>query len=393
MANKDLKGKSWKIPKKYLRNLKNKLRKYSGDKHVEGFTRLQNLVQAGKISYENLKNVKHILEKHSDNETLYELNGGKTFHRWINDQLKVARQRLEISKKSKQNGGIENAYKKTHNKSAPSNTRTRRPQLHKSTSSKDITNNNVNYESVKRVKVILSEGQYKKLIKEDEEYKQLVINKTRELLLSGQEENIELAEQLAASVNLDFQELFFNVYGEIIDFMGWSRTAKMFTPMKAVNLISNVTEFDGHWYKSKIINNKLPESFGLLNNLTSVNLGGVSTKISELPASFANLHQLKTLNMAHSDITDFPLSILKLTNLTEINASFSQLNNIPEGISNLKNLTHLNVIGNNLTSLPQSLVRMANLKVIQTRGNKIPKEVTDSLKEQRPKLYVHSDYK
>ena len=69
MANKDLVGRHWKIPKKHLKNLKAKIINYKGDKHVEGYTRLRNLLKTGKVSYENLKNIKHILEKNQNNET------------------------------------------------------------------------------------------------------------------------------------------------------------------------------------------------------------------------------------------------------------------------------------------------------------------------------------
>jgi hypothetical protein len=159
MANKDLKGRKWKIPLKYLKHLKSKLIDYKGDKHVEGYTRLRNLLKTGEITYENLKNIKHILEKNSKNETLYELNGGKIFHRWIDDQLKIARDRLDFSKKAKKNSGMDNAYKKPHEKDSSKNTtKIRTPKLHKSTSSNDIYNNNVNYETHKTIKLVISES-------------------------------------------------------------------------------------------------------------------------------------------------------------------------------------------------------------------------------------------
>jgi hypothetical protein len=168
MANSDLVGKMWKIPSPYLSKLREKLNNHQGDKHVEGYTRLQNLLQSGKISYENLKNVKHILDKNIKNETIYELNGGKDFHRWINDQLSVARNSIESGKKIQKDVGNQNAYKKPHEKDSTNKGKVRTARLDKSTSSKDIYNNNVNYESVQRssIKIVISESQYRQLFQE-----------------------------------------------------------------------------------------------------------------------------------------------------------------------------------------------------------------------------------
>jgi hypothetical protein len=165
MANSDLIGRHWKIPKKHLRLLKNRLRRYTGAKDVEGYTRLQNLIETGEISYENLKNVKHILEKNSGNKNIYNLNGGKNFHNWVNDQLKVARDRLSANKKIRKDTGEENAYIKHHNKdNSKQQSKVRNPKLHKSMGANDIYNNNVNYESIKITKAILTEAQIIKII-------------------------------------------------------------------------------------------------------------------------------------------------------------------------------------------------------------------------------------
>ena len=112
MANSDLKGKTWKIPSQYIRKLRKNFNDFKGSRKAEGYIRLKNLLSKGFITYENLKFIKHTLEKNKNNEELYELNGGKEFERWINDTLSTARKSIESRKKSKKESGMANAYKK-----------------------------------------------------------------------------------------------------------------------------------------------------------------------------------------------------------------------------------------------------------------------------------------
>lgn len=212
MANSDLIGKMWKIPNPYLAKLRKKLNNHQGDKHVEGYTRLQNLLQSGKISYENLKNVKHILDKNIKNETIYELNGGKDFHRWINDQLSVARNSIESGKKIQKDVGNQNAYKKPHEKDSTNKGKVRTARLDKSSSSEDIYNNNVNYESFKNVKILVTESQYHQLFKEE-------INIANKKFLGYHSSEREMVDGLYKASVLDeehYSDLIRSAYMDII---------------------------------------------------------------------------------------------------------------------------------------------------------------------------------
>ena len=124
MANQELQGNYYNLPKTVLDELKKKFASYesnNGDKSLEGYTRLKNLVETGRLTYENLKNIKHILETNRENTVLYELNGGNVLETWINETLKVARNASEMKKDLKDSAGIENAYKKTHFKNSAAN--------------------------------------------------------------------------------------------------------------------------------------------------------------------------------------------------------------------------------------------------------------------------------
>ena len=124
MANQELQGNYYNLPKNVLDELKKKFDSYeknNGDKSLEGYTRLKNLVETGRLTYENLKNIKHILESNRENTVIYELNGGNLLETWINETLKVARTTSELKKDLKDKAGIENAYKKTHYKNSAAN--------------------------------------------------------------------------------------------------------------------------------------------------------------------------------------------------------------------------------------------------------------------------------
>ena len=167
MANSDLKRKTWAIPPKYIKLLKQTFNNYKGDKKVEGYVRLKNLITQANITYENLKNIKHIIEKNKSNAVLYRLNGGEVFEKWINDTLSTARKQIESSKKTKKEAGESNAYIKSHEKDSSKGNNIRTPKLHKSMSANDIYNNNVNYEHVDTTKLIITEKQYKQLFVEN----------------------------------------------------------------------------------------------------------------------------------------------------------------------------------------------------------------------------------
>jgi len=159
MANQELQGNYYNLSQNVLDGLKEKLDSYeknNGDKSLEGYTRLKNLVNAGKLSYENMKNIKGILQKHSGNKVLYELNGGSILETWINETLKVARTTSELKKDLKDKAGIENAYKKTHYKKNEENPTKPTEVAKLSTSMESVYN-----ESKKIKKIIVTEEQFR----------------------------------------------------------------------------------------------------------------------------------------------------------------------------------------------------------------------------------------
>jgi len=159
MANQELQGNYYNLPKNVLDELKKKFSSYennNGDKSLEGYTRLKNLVETGRLTYENLKNIKHILETNRENTVLYELNGGNVLETWINETLKTARTTSELKKDLKDKAGIENAYKKTHYKDSAANPTVTTKPAELSTSMKSVYS-----ENKKIKKIIVTEEQFR----------------------------------------------------------------------------------------------------------------------------------------------------------------------------------------------------------------------------------------
>lgn len=99
--NKDLYGKVYELDETQLENL----RKYQGNEVID------NLLSNKTITYSNMKKIKHEMENGRKNEL-----GGDSFHGWINQKLNSDRGSIDLSKETKKNSGLNNAYIRPHNK-------------------------------------------------------------------------------------------------------------------------------------------------------------------------------------------------------------------------------------------------------------------------------------
>jgi hypothetical protein len=122
MANSSLQGYSWDIPGELHSHLRRTMNAYKGDKNVEGYKRLEGLINEPKVSYEQLKRIKNFFDTHSTSNTDYMddrkqdtqfiLNGGRKMKDWVNGTLDSARQGVEAPKKAKHSIGMTNQYQK-----------------------------------------------------------------------------------------------------------------------------------------------------------------------------------------------------------------------------------------------------------------------------------------
>jgi hypothetical protein len=149
MPNKDLQDKLFKIPESLYNELKMVKEKYNGQETVQGFQRLNNLLNDEKLSYSEMKRLKNYFDNYdgdkSDDE--YKLNGGDRMAKWVNNALKIARDSI---KKAKKEAGMSNTYiKNRENDQSKNPTKIRIPKIHKSSKANSIYNDEVTYEQTK----------------------------------------------------------------------------------------------------------------------------------------------------------------------------------------------------------------------------------------------------
>lgn len=157
MPNKDLQGRNFKIPsglRSYLQVVANKL--VSGD-GKGGDKRLTDMLNKGKISYEQMNRIKNYFDTYegdgSDKE--YKLNGGERMEKWVNTALEIARKAIDNVKKAEMEGGKANAYKKTHSKDKSKNpTKVRMARVDKDKAA-NIASGKTTYEAMNRAKVLI----------------------------------------------------------------------------------------------------------------------------------------------------------------------------------------------------------------------------------------------
>jgi gamma-glutamylcyclotransferase (GGCT)/AIG2-like uncharacterized protein YtfP len=92
---------------------------------------------------------------------------------------------------------------------------------------------------------------------------------------------------------------------------------------------------------------------------------------------FANLHNLKKLDLNLREEKEFPLEICQLTNLEELEV-WGKLTKLPKEFTNLQNLKKL-YIGFDLKEFPLEICELTNLKKLQIWGEvtKLPKEISN----------------
>lgn len=121
MANKELKGKQFKIPFKIKEKLKGILNSFDGSDTTKGLKRLKGLIENPTVSYEQLKRMKNYFDNANPNDDIneYRLNGGDTMKYWIDEVLSTERNDIDREKRLRMDTGELNQFKKAHTKSKP----------------------------------------------------------------------------------------------------------------------------------------------------------------------------------------------------------------------------------------------------------------------------------
>ncbi|CAK9191409.1 unnamed protein product [Sphagnum troendelagicum] len=144
---------------------------------------------------------------------------------------------------------------------------------------------------------------------------------------------------------------------------------------ESIGLVMNLTSLDlsGTLQTSwKLCWNELqeiPESIGELARLVLLNVQ--SNQLKRLPEALGCLTNLATLNIQKNSIEELPWTIGLCTSLVELNADFNKLKALPEAMGHLVLLQRISVHLNSLRSLPTTISLLTNLTQLDVHFNQL----------------------
>lgn len=145
-GNSELKHRVFPLSKGIKKHLMDTLRNYRGDKTIEGYKRLNNLLSmTNGISYSEMKRLKNFFDNYqgTDKSVEFLLNGGEPMKLWVNNTLYTATKAIHDFKQAKKDAGISNAFIKSHEKNRQSKKKNKPTQVKFKTDNvnKNISNN------------------------------------------------------------------------------------------------------------------------------------------------------------------------------------------------------------------------------------------------------------
>lgn len=155
-SNKELNNRIFPLPKGIKKHLLNTLNNYNGDKTIDGYKRLNNILSMKKgISYHEMKRIKNFFDNYEGTDKSFEfiLNGGEPMKVWVNNTLNTATKAIRDFKQAKKDSGINNAFIKSHEKNRQSKKTNKPTQVKFKTNdiNKNISDNNLlKFESLLR---------------------------------------------------------------------------------------------------------------------------------------------------------------------------------------------------------------------------------------------------
>jgi len=214
------------------------------------------------------------------------------------------------------------------------------------------------------IKKLFREGLIREELSDDE------MNQLKELIKSGQADNIELAFMIASGHGEDVENALFTYWYNSI--RGTNLTWDELKNKRRLDLYNKLTT--------------LPESIGNLTNLEQLWLS--LSKLTTLPENIGNLKKLGELWLYNNNLTSLPESIGNLTNLTYLGLYSNKLASLPDSIGNLKNLGRLGLSFNQLTTLPESIGKLKNLYRLYLQANPISDEEKVRIKKLLPNTKI-----
>lgn len=165
--NKELNNRTFPLADNIRKHLQHTLDTYDGDKTVDGYKRLNNVLDMNTITYQEMKRIKNFFDnfKGTDKSVEFILNGGEPMKTWVNNTLNTATKAIHDFKQAKKDAGISNAFIKSHEKQRQ--IRKDKPtqlKIQTKNVSKSIANNNsLKFENKERKTIYITEGQMNEL--------------------------------------------------------------------------------------------------------------------------------------------------------------------------------------------------------------------------------------
>ena len=149
--NSDLKDDKYVIPDELRSTLRDNIS--SMNKSDKGYSRCNDLLDNGHVTYSQAKKFKHELENELDGSD-YDNVGGDDMLVFLDSSLGNRRDSVRGGKKNRMNAGMENQFLKSHTKDNSKNpTKVRKVKVAKK--SDDIMNNRAIYEDIARIKKLI----------------------------------------------------------------------------------------------------------------------------------------------------------------------------------------------------------------------------------------------
>jgi adenylate cyclase len=133
---------------------------------------------------------------------------------------------------------------------------------------------------------------------------------------------------------------------------------------KSIRYAEKLTHLD-------VSDNRIPELFHInLDEITQLmSLKVQNNRLSELPAYFAAMSNLRDINISNNRFEVFPSVICQITSLHQLDISFNTITELPADLGNLVNLQRLVLVGNMIVKLPSCIGKLVNLQAIDVRRN------------------------